>query len=344
MKNKFDKEIIVGLLIFIFLMILSILMIFRRESMLEHGEGQILETEEHLMEEDDLAEEDEFADEKDFAEEEDAALNENKEEEFQYANVPDNITMDAQAEAVEIKAGEFFKPVSLKEYQGEEINQLEEIFFYWNDYQLDAVDDLIHLPRVRTLTKSLHDSNGFYYYGDLNSAGKPEGKGLAVYADDAYYCGEWKNGKRSGKGMWVQIFPDKLGVVNGVSAVEEHSYNGEWENNYPNGEGQEHISYLFDEMFETKGADTYITNVIGNFKDGYYDGELYIMTANEEQQQLDWETTAKKGQFRYMGNEVSTTGKRRVWEKMSNEASQEEYYWMLPAENRNHGIFGLKKK
>ena len=237
-------------------------------------------------------------------------------------------------------SGEYHSEPVMTEYAGDDLWQLEELYTYWDEYKLDAVDDLIHLPRVRTITNELSGTNYFYYYGSKNADGLPNGKGLAVYADNAYYCGEWKNGKRSGKGMWLQIYPDKTATLNGVTGVTEHSYNGSWQNDYPNGEGQEHISYDFEKM---KG-EYIITNVIGGFKDGYYDGELYIMTIEGENNTTEWEAVAKKGVYSYCDERINTSGKRTVWDKMRHLENQDNHRWMNEKENTNFGIYGLKKK
>lgn len=226
-------------------------------------------------------------------------------------------------------------------YKGKEIGQLEELFFYWDEYKLDAVNDLIHLPRLRTaFTNELTGTNGFYYYGDLNKDGLPEGKGVSVYENNAYYCGEWKNGKRHGKGMWLQIFPDKAATVNGVTGVIEHSYNGQWQNDLPNGEGQEHIEYDLEQM---EGEDI-LLNVIGSFKDGYYDKDLYIMTIDKTGSTTDWEASAKKGVFNYFHKRYSTTGKLPVWQMMEEPKEGTRYRWLDEPENVNWGIFSLKQK
>ena len=212
------------------------------------------------------------------------------------ASLPDelnNLAITEEESQTEIEKGEIISATKVgeaasfhtepkyKEYKGEEMWQMEEIYHYWMDYKLDAVDDLIHLPRVRTITNELKGSNDFYYYGQTDGKGKPSGSGLAVYADNTYYCGDWKDGKRHGKGMWWKIFPDKTGTINGVPGVTAHSYNGTWANDYPNGEGQEH----FDFDYSLVKGEYVITNVIGNFKDGYYDGSTkknYFMIGDEK--------------------------------------------------------------
>lgn len=219
--------------------------------------------------------------------------------------------------------------------------QLPELYAYWDEYQLDAVADLIRLDRVREITAALKDSNDFYYYGAVNSKGQPHGKGLAVYAHDTYYFGEWSNGLRSGNGMWLRIFPDKPGVVNGVPGVLEHQYSGMWYNDYPNGEGQEHIEY--DTTLINK--EYTILNAMGKFNDGYYDGDMYIMTVDSAGRSIDWYGTAEMGSFTFVENKKSSLGKRPIWKAGDGyeTGEDENYRWVMPKDNVDYGFAGLKK-
>ncbi|MDE7248738.1 MAG: hypothetical protein K2N82_02410 [Lachnospiraceae bacterium] len=81
--------------------------------------------------------------------------------------------------------------------------QLKEMMTYWADGNQKALDDLANLDRFKAMSWALKDTTDFYYYGERNAAGQPEGKGIAVYADNQYYYGDWKNGVRSGGGTWI---------------------------------------------------------------------------------------------------------------------------------------------
>lgn len=355
MKELKNKEIVIGLIVLIVLCVIALGLIIKREFPQEKGSQMA----EHLVVAEEAAEEEILAE--DGAAGNAVAVDEQEvsikevEGKRQNTNTQDSGQAKKQAADKEIlleqekieslalgtqavQVDEFAQPPVYAEYTGEEMWQLEELYGYWKDYQLEAVDDLIRLPRVRTLTNELSETSRFYYYGDTNADGLPHGSGLAVYADNAYYCGEWKNGKRHGKGMWLQIFPDKTVTLNGVPGVTEHSYNGEWANDYPNGEGQEHISYEEEEM----DGDPVITNVIGGFKDGYYDGSLYIMAFDKHGDVTDWEADAKKGAFNYYHNRYSASGKLPVWKEMIDE-EEDVFHWLDESENINWGIFGLKK-
>ena len=345
MKEVKNKEIVIGLIVLILLCVLAIALIVTRESRNDTAKGNTVVVEEIPI--DDVQAEAVQQDEPEDSIKQPEAVK----EEIRNLGIKDEslvVTQEAQAEVSEgeiisaKQAGvgtEFHTEPQYREYKGDEMWQLEELYYYWMDYKLDAVNDLIRLPRVRTLTNELKGSNDFYYYGATDSKGNPNGSGLAVYADNTYYCGEWKDGKRNGKGMWLKIFPDKTGTVNGIPGVIEHMYNGTWANDYPNGEGQEHFSY----DYTVADGDCIITNVIGNFKDGYYDGKLYIMTYDEKEESIDWEAEAVRGVFEYCSKTYSASGRLQVWERMKEvEDDNINFYWIFPNENQNFGIYGLK--
>ncbi len=219
--------------------------------------------------------------------------------------------------------------------------QLPEIYSYWDNYQLEAVGDLIRLDRVRTITNSLGKSNDFYYYGSTNSNGQPDGRGLAVYAYNTYYFGDWSNGKREGNGMWIRLFIDDTGIVNGVKGVKEHQYNGSWSDDLPCGSGQEHIEYDTSKI----DKEFVISNAIGEFKDGYYQGSMYIMTIDQSGRTIDWYGTCEKGSFVFLSDKKTNLGKRSVWKAGDGYDTGEEdnCRWMMPKDNVNFGIAGLKK-
>lgn len=338
MKDLKNKEIIFGLIALIFLSILAIVLIVKRELPKEEKMDKKVLVEELQIEE--AAEQE--------ATYRDASIADNADEQMNIA-LAEEVSKDSLAVA-EAKANlaiypkepsKYHTEPQYKEYTGDEMWQLEEIYAYWDEYKLEAVDDLIHLPRVRTLTNELEGTNCFYYYGGKDSKGNPNGKGLAVYEGNAYYFGEWKNGKRSGAGMYWKIYPDKTGSLNGVPGVIEHIYNGSWLNDYPNGEGQEHITYDCDIM----EGDYVINNVIGNFVDGYYDGELYIMTIEGKNSTTDWEAKAERGVFDYIDKTYSASGRRKVWKLMKESESKgdDNFAWIFEKENTEYGVYGLKK-
>ena len=219
-------------------------------------------------------------------------------------------------------------------YKGVEYNletQLNEMYVYWSENNMAAVSDLAHLERYEAMSYSLNYINDFYYYGDTDSEGKPNGKGLAVYKDDCYYFGDWVNGVRQGTGAWINFYPSYSNYV-----VTEHSYLGAWENDLPTGEGQEHYDYNPEYMNE---EDIYLQNAIGIFKDGKYDGEMYIIIIDPDGYTTEWVGNCKEGNWSSVENASNDEeGKIPV---LSRKSDSDEHIYMSEEGLSNNGIGGI---
>lgn len=253
-------------------------------------------------------------------------------------------TSPAVANTEKVELPEFYTRSECKKIKNDD-PQMKELYSYWDAYELDAVSDLIRLERIRMFTLELAGTNQYYYYGDVDENLVPHGKGLAIYADDTYYFGEWSKGAREGDGMWLRIYYDYSGKEGKATGITEHQYSGTFKNDLPNGPGQEHCSVADDDITN----DMTVVNAIGNFKNGYYDGDMYIMTQNRDADRYEWYATANAGTFQYReANKVSTTGKHPVLSKGNDnnhdtDDSDEGYYWMTDEANKGFGIYGLKK-
>ncbi len=209
--------------------------------------------------------------------------------------------------------------------------QLTEMYTYWNDGNTAAVRDLAHLERFEVMSFSLTGTSDFYYYGDKNSQGLPNGTGIAVYANDQYYFGGWENGKRSGQGTWFSFYPSYSEYV-----VTEHLYTGGWANDLPSGEGQEHYDYDATKM---NGADVYLQNAIGGFKDGLYDGDMYIITIDPEGKATEWVGSCTNGTW----NQVlyaAIVDKVKI-PVLSLRENEENHLYMTEAGMKNNGVSGI---
>lgn len=167
--------------------------------------------------------------------------------------------------------------------------QMAEMYGYWSEGNMEAVRDLAHLERFEAMSYSLMGTMDFYYYGDTNSEGIPNGMGLAAYAEDQYYYGQWVNGTRSGDGCWISFYPAYSNYV-----VKEHMYTGQWASDLPNGQGQEHYDYDSDLM---NAEDVYLQNAIGGFSIGNYNGDMYVITVDEDEDTTEWVGQCENGNW-----------------------------------------------
>lgn len=326
-------ESIAGIIVLIALIIIACLLLFKKEP--KTAEENVTTVEKEAEVEENVNIEPVEENSEDIISDTEDAVNVNKAE-----VATTDLTELSRPATVKGELSQTFEVGNMLNYTKDSY-QLPELYSYWDNYQLDAVADLIRLDRVRTITNSLGTSKDFYYYGSTGGNGKPDGKGLAVYANNTYYFGEWSDGKRSGEGMWIRLFIDKTGIVNGVKGVKEHQYNGNWSDDLPNGPGQEHIDYdtsMIDKEFT-------ITNAIGEFKDGYYQGDMYIMTINSSGNTTDWYGTCEKGSFKFLSEKKTSLGKRSIWKAGDGYSTGEEddCRWIMPKDNMNFGISGLKR-
>ena len=350
-KEIKDKEVIIGLIIIIILGSIALALLIRREVGTKKvaPEMAVEESMEMPIEEPEAFEVEETAVivEEPIVEE---AEEEEDEVEIALANVQvvtENNSQDLAKEAMsksglyDVLGTEKYKAAALTERKTED-NQLKELYEYWDAYKLDAVAELVRLERLQKVSEELEGKNKFYYYGSVDRLGRPSGKGLAVYEDNTYYFGEWKEGLRHGKGMWLEVAiytednkEQNLGLI-------EHSYNGEWSKDLPNGQGQEHFSYNYDVLTEESIGDMKcIANVIGGFKNGYYHGEMYIMTVDEKGNSKDWSGICQEGVWKPY--EIGHTSDS-VWESYEeDEQGNHQYHYLRPKDNHNYGIMGLKK-
>lgn len=353
MKEWKDKEVIIGLIIIIILGAIALFLLIKREIRFSEKEPIVLE-ETYSQTETDISE---------IVVEENTALPANEDE----IEAENNIETEAEKETslanvqivteetskqfaeTERKNFKLYDILGNEKYASSDLierkqddEQLKELYDYWDQYKLDAVADLVRLERMQKISEELEGKNKFYYYGSFDRLGRPNGKGLAVYENNTYYFGEWKEGLRHGKGMWMEIaiYTEENKDMN--KGVIEHSYNGQWNRDLPNGEGQEHFTYDYDVLKETElPDDRCISNVIGGFKDGYYHGEMYIMTVDHSGNSTDWSGICKDGVWTPIMKGQTTDA---VWEACEkDEQGNSVYNYMFPQENKNYGIRGLKK-
>lgn len=208
---------------------------------------------------------------------------------------------------------------------------LMEMSAYWEQGNQSAVDDLANLAWFMKMSDSIKDEKTFYYYGERNAAGQPEGTGIACYADNAYYYGEWVSGKREGIGKWIRYYVYYDDDVTSDRAYTVHMYMGEWANDMPNGEGQEHYDL---DMSKAAKNDRYLQNVIGTFQDGLYSGEMYLTTLDPNGNQEEWNGLAEEGIWSPYG---AATNKKEV-PVCRDVTDDDNYLWIMVKNNKDRGI------
>lgn len=208
--------------------------------------------------------------------------------------------------------------------------QLKEMMTYWEDGNQKALDDLANLDRFKAMSYQLKGTKKFFYYGDKNVNGNPDGKGIAVYADNQYYYGEWKNGVREGKGTWIHYHIHLTKQTNDL--ILYHQYVGDFVQDLPDGKGQEHYDY-HTELFQ-KGV-AYNTNYLGTYQKGLLNGDFYITSLYADGDIKDWNATAKEGKLIYQHKNKDSKGRGPVMVDTSN---PDNYIWMSEKENQNLGV------
>ncbi|GFI48742.1 hypothetical protein IMSAGC019_04079 [Lachnospiraceae bacterium] len=205
--------------------------------------------------------------------------------------------------------------------------QLKDMMAYWEDSNQKAIDDLAFLDHYIAMSWSLKGTSDFYYYGDSDSSGKPNGKGVAVYADNQYYYGDWKGGVRSGSGTWIHYHMPSISGSDQLYTY--HQYTGNWANDLPDGEGSEHYDFNTPLMEKNK---YYIANLIGSYSGAMVHGDFYMTSTTADGQYLEWNAKAEKGAWIYQSENKDKKGNRTVYVDANN---PDNYFWMQPKDNQN---------
>lgn len=214
---------------------------------------------------------------------------------------------------------------------------LKEAYPHFEANNQDAIWDLAHLKRYVKLSRGLLGTGEYYYQGDMDSDGKPHGTGLAIYEKNSYYFGEWSHGKRSGRGSWFRFYIGQKNKANAMGVYVSHSYSGQWADDLPNGEGAEHFEVDISQLEPTR--EIMIQNVVGNFTDGLYDGDMYANTVDYIGNVHEWDAVAKNGVFA-LWRDMSAIGECSVWR------NKDDHSWCLDvdkSDNINQGLRELLK-
>ena len=201
---------------------------------------------------------------------------------------------------------------------------------YWADNNQKALDDLANLDRFIAMSWKLRGTKECYYYGDKDGSGQPNGTGIAVYADNQYYYGDWKNGVRSGTGTWIHYHIHL--EENKTDLYTYHQYTGSWAGDLPDGEGSEHYDYDIS-LFEKNAR--YNNNLIGSYSKGLINGDFYLTNIDDEEDLNEWNAKADHGSWVYLNASRDKNGRGPVQVDTKN---PDNYIWLHPKDNVNIGV------
>ncbi len=321
---------VIAVLLICILLLLSMMM-FRRnrgteaDSSLEQSITDYAQTQQEL--DGQTAEEEELS----VPEKEPAAEEEEPEEEPEEEEEEEPVSADEDKTAIVVDIEDENDEAYTKEYI------LKEAYPFFADNKQDAIWDLAHLKRYVKLSRGLEGTGDYYYQGDVDGEGKPDGTGLAIYEKNSYYFGQWSHGVRSGQGTWFRYYISQRNKENAMGVYMSHSYAGEWKNNLPNGQGAEHYDVDISKLEPTKKI--MIQNVVGNFTDGLYDGEMYANTVDYIGNVQEWDGIAEKGVFQ-LWRDMSAIGECSVWRYREDTSVCLD---IDQSENKNQGIRELLK-
>ncbi|MCI8324350.1 MAG: lipase chaperone [Lachnospiraceae bacterium] len=336
LQKAVTTRVLLGIIavLLIFILVLLTIVVSSRKNRQEETDSDLQQTitdyakEQQEMEEQVLSEEEkkpaveQTVPEETEEEEEEESEPEEEEEPVSADNEKTAIVVDVEDENDEAYTKEFI---------------LKEAYPYFADNKQDAIWDLAHLKRYVKLSKGLEGTGDYYYQGDVDGEGKPHGKGLAIYEKNSYYFGDWSHGVRSGKGTWFRFYINQKNKNNAMGVYMSHIYSGDWADNLPNGEGAEHYDVDISKLTSTKGR--MLQNVVGPFKNGLYNGDMYANTVDYIGTVQEWDGIAQEGVFT-LWRDMSAIGECSVWR------NKDDHSLCLDidkSENKNQGIRELLK-
>ena len=336
LQKAVTTRVLLGIIavLLIFILVLLTIVVSSRKNRQEETDSDLQQTitdyakEQQEMEEQVLSEEEkkpaveQTVPEETEEEEEEESEPEEEEEPVSADNEKTAIVVDVEDENDEAYTKEFI---------------LKEAYPYFADNKQDAIWDLAHLKRYVKLSKGLEGTGDYYYQGDVDGEGKPHGKGLAIYEKNSYYFGDWSHGVRSGKGTWFRFYINQKNKNNAMGGYMSHIYSGDWADNLPNGEGAEHYDVDISKLTSTKGR--MLQNVVGPFKNGLYNGDMYANTVDYIGTVQEWDGIAQEGVFT-LWRDMSAIGECSVWR------NKDDHSLCLDidkSENKNQGIRELLK-
>lgn len=337
LQKAVTTRVLLGIIavLLIFILVLLTIVVSSRKNRQEETESDLQQTITDYAKEQQEMEEQVLSEEEKKPAVEQAAPEETEEEEDEEEPEPEEeeepVSADNEKTAIVVDVEDENDEAYTKEFI------LKEAYPYFADNKQDAIWDLAHLKRYVKLSKGLEGTGDYYYQGDVDGEGKPHGKGLAIYEKNSYYFGDWSHGVRSGKGTWFRFYINQKNKNNAMGVYMSHIYSGDWADNLPNGEGAEHYDVDISKLTSTKGR--MLQNVVGPFKNGLYNGNMYANTVDYIGTVQEWDGIAQEGVFT-LWRDMSVIGECSVWR------NKDDHSLCLDidkSENKNQGIRELLK-
>ena len=120
-------------------------------------------------------------------------------------------------------------------------------------------------------------------------AGRREGLGTMVYADNSTYIGYWKQGERNGLGVFTATLQPSSSSVPGGVVTSIFAYDGEWAHDTPNGRGTlrcrafTYEGQFVNGLFHGQGRLLYANgdSFNGQFRNGRREGSGHFTSAED---------------------------------------------------------------
>ncbi len=125
-----------------------------------------------------------------------------------------------------------------------------------------------------------------FYYGDKDANGNREGTGIAVYENGYYYYGSFSGNCRSGHGIWMRA------VYAEASSIGSFIYDGEWENDMPNGEGESTSNFYSGKISSSELVRSVIK---GHYNNGLEEGKMVLTGTTKSGSSVKYEYSVEGG-------------------------------------------------
>ncbi len=162
------------------------------------------------------------------------------------------------------------------------LEPLKELFAA-KDY--DALRDKLREEEYVSFSEEVIGDNS-YYSGDLDPDGNREGYGIGLYENGYFYYGEYHDGMREGRGVLFRAsYPES-------SSIGSFMFEGEWDDDKPNGSGVAKSNYFKDRI---SASDFASKEISGNYKDGLEDGDMTLIGTKKSGEKVTFKYKAKDG-------------------------------------------------